>query len=374
MKTLRFIIFCLALSEFAPAQVSISASQIKDSFERPVPTARLCFVPVDATKTPVGFRVGAAQIVPNEVCGTVTVGVLQGGLNVAPTAAGVYYHIYLKQMFSNNILRDYGMTPITGTGWTLDTFDPNVVVLPVTALSVGTVTTLPSGSGASCNITGAGPFLLNCAIPKGDQGPIGTPTSGVNISTTANQALAGPITTATSTHLANGMDLNTVSACGYYEVFSPVNGPAVWASNFIKMQVICTQDPNFITQIAFDRGNATNTSYVRNRTGGTWHPWQLQPVAAGGFSNDLWGTTGPCAVGSPGGSATAGAFISGTTGTCRLNVIMGDLLSNVGGWVCYGSDIDHPANIVTLAGGSTFAVMTVPTTAGDEIIFHCDPL
>src|SRR5258708_21436483 len=107
MKTLRYLILCLALSQFAPAQAPVSASQIEDACGHRIAVAKLCFVPVDATKTPVGFRVGSAQIIPNEVCGNVTNGILQSGLTVAPTASGVYYHIYLKQAFSNNILRDY---------------------------------------------------------------------------------------------------------------------------------------------------------------------------------------------------------------------------------------------------------------------------
>src|SRR5260370_12753684 len=132
MKTLRYLALCFALAPFAPAQVPVTATQIKDAFERPIATAKLCFVPVDATKTPTGFRVGSTQVVPNEVCGNVSAGALQPGLTVAPTTAGIFYHIYLKQAFSNNILRDYGMTPITTT-WTLDTYDPNFVSLPVSA-------------------------------------------------------------------------------------------------------------------------------------------------------------------------------------------------------------------------------------------------
>jgi len=208
MKTLRYLALCfLFASPLAQAQVPVYATQIKDAFEHPIAVAKLCFVPVDATKTPVGFRAGSSQIVPNEVCGSVTNGVLQSGLGVAPTPAGVYYHVYLKQAFSNNILRDYGMTPITAS-WTLDSFDPNLVALPVSTISVGTITTLAPGSPASCNISGVGPYLLNCGIPSGftgAQGPIGGPTSGVNLTPPASQTVTQPAGTTLGVNSLNGV-------------------------------------------------------------------------------------------------------------------------------------------------------------------------
>jgi hypothetical protein len=372
MKTLRYLAL-LALAPVASAQVSVSASQIKDAFNRPVAAAKLCFVPVDATKTPTGFRVGSEQVVPSEVCGTVTAGVLQTGLTVAANVSGTFYHVYLKQAFSNTVIRDYGMTPITTT-WTLDTYDASLAVLPVAAITAGTTTTIPSTSPASCNITGTGPFLLNCAVPQGIQGPIGAPTSGVNLSTTTAQAMAGPLTQATSVVLASATDLNTVVACGSYYIFggAPINGPSALGGNF-KLRVECANGSGFATQIAYDLVSGTNNSYIRNESFGTWHLWQLvsPPIGTG---RDQWGTTGPCSITAAGGGATGGAFHSGTTGTCTFNVIMGDSLLAPTVWACYGSDIDHPAGLITLTGGTaTTAILSVPTTAGDEVVFHCDP-
>jgi hypothetical protein len=167
MKTLRLILL-FVLAPLVQAQVPVTANHIQDGFNQPIALAKLCFVPVDATRTPVGFRVGVDQIVPNEVCGKVTSGVLQSGLNVASTVAGVYYHVYLKEYFSNKLLRDYGMTPITAA-WSLDPFDSTLVLLPVSAITIGTVATVPPGTGASCVIAGSGPYVLNCNIPKGDK-------------------------------------------------------------------------------------------------------------------------------------------------------------------------------------------------------------
>jgi lysophospholipase L1-like esterase len=172
MKTLR--ILCLVFSSaYLSAQVPVSASHIQDSFGQPIALARLCFAPVDATRTLTGFRAGSVQVVPNEVCAQVTNGVMAGH-SVVPSPSGVYYHIYLKKPNSNDVLRDYGMTPITAS-WTLDTYDPNLVTLPVTALSAGSTTTVAPGVGASCNLSGSNPALLNCNIPQGASGAKGDP-------------------------------------------------------------------------------------------------------------------------------------------------------------------------------------------------------
>jgi hypothetical protein len=151
-------------------QTSISASDVSDSFDHPIASAKLCFQPVDATNTPTGFRVGSTQVVSTPVCGLVSNGVLQSGLTVVPTPSGVYYHITAQNRTSNAVIRDYGMTQITGGSWTLDTYDPSTAVLPVTALEMGTVETLSPGSDAFCSLSGTSPILLNCGIPQGTAG------------------------------------------------------------------------------------------------------------------------------------------------------------------------------------------------------------
>jgi hypothetical protein len=174
MKTIRYLALLFGLTVAGHAQVAISASSITDSFEHPIPIAKLCFLPVNAALSPAGFRVGSTQVVPSEVCGNVANGVLQTGLSVAPSATGLYYHIYLKQSFSNTVLRDYGLTSVSGPSWTLDSYDPSLVAIPASTLAVGTVTTISPGMGASCILAGSSPtFQLNCSIPQGVTGATG---------------------------------------------------------------------------------------------------------------------------------------------------------------------------------------------------------
>lgn len=185
------ILFALFLGSVcianAQSAASISASAVSDSFGHPIKAAKLCFAPVDATGTATGFRVGSVQVVATPVCGVVSNGILQSGLSVEPTPAGIYYRISAQNYTTGSMLRDYGMTQITGSSWSLDSYDPSTAVLPVTALSMGTVTTLPSGSGASCNLSGSSPTLLNCSIPRGADGAgtiaglAGDGANGINV-------------------------------------------------------------------------------------------------------------------------------------------------------------------------------------------------
>jgi hypothetical protein len=163
----------LAGASVASAQVSISASNVTDAFNNPVASARLCFTPVNAALQATGFRVGSQQVVPNEVCANVTNGVLASGKTLAPSASGLYYHLYLKGPASNTVLRDYGMTTITGSTWSLDSYDPATMSVPAVAVVAGTATALAPGATPTLSITPGSPAALNVGIPQGPAGATG---------------------------------------------------------------------------------------------------------------------------------------------------------------------------------------------------------
>ncbi|HEY1984427.1 MAG TPA: hypothetical protein VGG85_03415 [Terracidiphilus sp.] len=123
-KRINFLTFALFAPLALSAQVTVSANHVADAYERPIATAKLCFAPVDAATEPTGFRVGSIQEVLGEVCSLVSNGVMESGHSVAPSTAGVYYHIYAKDRTTGAVIRDYGMTPITGSNWNLDTYNP----------------------------------------------------------------------------------------------------------------------------------------------------------------------------------------------------------------------------------------------------------
>ena len=90
------------------------------------------------------------------------------------TCALPIYRITAQNRTTSAILRDYGMTQITGSSWTLDGYDSSTAVLPVSTITVGTITMGAVGTGASCTVGGSSPsYVLNCTIPAG-------PTTAVN--------------------------------------------------------------------------------------------------------------------------------------------------------------------------------------------------
>ena len=169
------------------AQVPVTATHIVNAAQQPIVSAKLCFAPVDATQAPVGFRTGSTQVVPGAACGAVANGVLQSGFGVVASATGTYYHIYLTTAYTNAVLRDYGMTAITGSSWTLDTFDVNQS-LPVAFTTLGIGAVSPLAPGATPTVTNSGnsaAAILNFGIPSGAPGATG-PAGGLQTSTFAS--------------------------------------------------------------------------------------------------------------------------------------------------------------------------------------------
>jgi hypothetical protein len=193
------------------AQVSVTGSNITDAFERPVSLARLCFVPVNASRTPTGFLNGSNQVVPNEVCGTVTAGTLQSGITVAPNATGTYYHVYLKQAVSSTMIQDYGLAQLTGSSWSFNAYN---FLTAATVVTMGTVTTGAPGTQASCYITGSGPMTLNCTIPQGAVGPASPPCSVAIGTVTALASGAAPTVTNSGTTCAAVLNFGIPAGSG----------------------------------------------------------------------------------------------------------------------------------------------------------------
>lgn len=73
------------------------------------------------------------------------------------------------------------------------------------------------------------------------------------------------------------------------------------------------------------------------------------------------------------GGASAGSFVSGTTGACAVTVTMGNSDTATTGWSCWSSDHTTPANLYvqTGAASTTTASFTGTTVSGDLITFGC---
>jgi hypothetical protein len=339
---LSLLLVALLIPRIAFGQVAVSASQVADAFERPVASAKLCFAPVDATETATGFRVGSIQVVPNAVCGLISNGVLQAGLTVAPSPAGIYYHVYTANRATGAIMRDYGMTPITGTSWTLDTYDPNLVTLPVSAISVGAITTLAPGAGASCTISGSSPYLLNCGIPKGDQGLKGD--TGAVTATGVNGDFLVPGTLTAST-----VATTTAQPSGF-------SSPTAWGDSLTHGEQGLTYSIDYPSQLALKIGQPVNNQGVGGQTSGqvavrmgAWSGTSKQTIT----SAVTIPTSGAVNLSFPSGNGPVTAQSSSTGVQITIQST-----PPVTGYVAYGSgtypftpDV-YPASAVSVAAGT----------------------
>jgi hypothetical protein len=73
------------------------------------------------------------------------------------------------------------------------------------------------------------------------------------------------------------------------------------------------------------------------------------------------------------GGASAGTFISGTTGTCTVVVTMGQSATAANDWSCTVRDTTTPADTITQSGATstTTATFTGTTVSGDVLSFAC---
>lgn len=70
------------------------------------------------------------------------------------------------------------------------------------------------------------------------------------------------------------------------------------------------------------------------------------------------------------GGASAGSFLSGTTGACTVTITMGHSSTATNGWSCAASDLTTPANLISQSATTTTScTVTGTTVSGDKISF-----
>lgn len=83
-------------------------------------------------------------------------------------------------------------------------------------------------------------------------------------------------------------------------------------------------------------------------------------------------STNTCSGTSLVGGATAGTFVSGTTGTCTVVVTMGSSATAPTGWHCTANDRTTVADVISqTASTTTTASLSGPTLTNDIIAFSC---
>jgi hypothetical protein len=108
--------------------------------------------------------------------------------------------------------------------------------------------------------------------------------------TAAPNFFQNPVSWASSYTLPNGYDLNSVRACGSFEVTNPLNGPSVSPSNaLLHLQVVCggTAGRGYVEQIVYQANYTSGIPLVfqRNEDGAQWNPWYTVYNGTAGSAN-----------------------------------------------------------------------------------------
>ncbi|WP_326514775.1 gp53-like domain-containing protein [Clostridium intestinale] len=77
--------------------------------------------------------------------------------------------------------------------------------------------------------------------------------------------------------LATGYDLNTLTNNGWYDVNNATNGVPEIGTGWTSVIVVCSGDPKYVTQLAFDMTNTSgNMMWIRksHSSGLVWTPWE----------------------------------------------------------------------------------------------------
>ena len=77
--------------------------------------------------------------------------------------------------------------------------------------------------------------------------------------------------------LATGIDLNNLNACGYFGGSGILHTPASIGANFVKVQIICSSNNSYVTQVAYLMTQSTaqqQRTWQRMEDNGVWGAWR----------------------------------------------------------------------------------------------------
>ena len=94
--------------------------------------------------------------------------------------------------------------------------------------------------------------------------------------------------------LSAGADLNNLNACGYFGGSGILHTPAAIGTDFVKVQVICSSNNSYVTQIAYLMAHSTlqqQRTWQRMNDNGAWGTWRelvwADQMPLIGYTNDL---------------------------------------------------------------------------------------
>lgn len=211
----------------------------------------------------------------------------------------------------------------------------------------------------SSHASAGGDFVIYSANPSYDEGPLDTLDFWDNKTDNTPLALYG------GTSIYNGM-------------WMAVPGAAVIAFGSDQACADCGSNV-----LGFSK-DGTGTSKVLDVGNGTYHDISASVKAAifiagtdvtspAMVSTGTKFTASGCSNSTTVGGASAGQFVSGTTGTCTVTITMNGAtgLTAPNGWSCYAADITTSADTLTqTASTTTTCTISGTTVSSDTIIFH----
>ncbi|WP_420239211.1 tail fiber domain-containing protein [Telmatobacter bradus] len=269
MKYLFFVLFFGSALCASASTTAITASNITDVTGNRIASARLCFAAVDEDGDPIGYRSGTAQVVPAKKCGIVSNGVLQSGFTVLDSSTtvptNVRYHITLSPTGNIAITqRDFGITTITGSSWTLDTFDASTTALP----SIYTASSTSGDLAVNGNLSISGTLTLGNTVVNGTLSTTGAATlasatvSGVfgvtGTSTLSNTAISGTLGVTGAATLAGMLTTGPITESGSTGNTFTITGTG---STYNALAVIQSSLATGFYYTGFQAGTAVNSSF-----------------------------------------------------------------------------------------------------------------
>jgi len=208
MSLLAALFIMVGFANAQTGMMAISGDHLVDSSGTPLASGTITFAPVDGNNNPLSYRIGTlGNSISRPISAQVTNGVFT--TNIPDTSVtnpqNVCFAVtVIDNNTGENILGSgYGcVQPSSTASWcttSICNFDTYVPTLTASAIAyppsvaIGTTSTsFPGAPAQAINVGDQTGAVINFVIPQGIQGPIGGPTSGVNMTPPATQKVIQP--------------------------------------------------------------------------------------------------------------------------------------------------------------------------------------
>jgi hypothetical protein len=171
----------------------------------------------------------------------------------------------------------------------------------------------------------------------------------------------------------------TVKSLALTRLFDVNDGGGVYAANLTGISILTTGPDTSGSTFPLAVKNSTPTTLLAVADNGaitTFGTFALDPSGNASVNSVIAKgtkfTISGCAAGTTVGGATAGTFLSGTSGACTVVITLAGAsgITAPNGWTCAAEDLTTPANLISQSASSpTTCTVTGTTVSGDKIAF-----